>query len=61
MGLRDEAVQYGIGDGGLGDVLVPFAHGKLGDDDGSGALVAVFEELEEQQFRFTAASRSRGG
>jgi hypothetical protein len=61
VGLRDEAVQYGIGDGGLGDVLVPFGDRKLRYDDGSGAFVAVFEELEEQQFRFTAASRSRGG
>jgi hypothetical protein len=46
MGLRDEPIEDGIGDGGLGDVFVPFADRKLGHDDGASAFVAVFEELE---------------
>jgi hypothetical protein len=46
MGLRNESVQDGISDGGLSDILVPFTDRKLRDDDGSGAFVAVFEELK---------------
>ena len=45
MGLGDEPVQDRVGDGGFGDVLVPFGDWKLGHDDGAGPFVTVFEEL----------------
>jgi hypothetical protein len=52
----DEAVQDGVGDGGVADPLVPAFAGKLaGDHRGSGA-VAVFEDLEQvMPLGFTAA------
>jgi len=50
MGLRDEAIQDGIGHGGFVDVLMPFADGELAHDDGGGAFVAVFQDLEQQEF-----------
>ena len=50
MGLGNEAVKDGVCDGGFGDVLVPFTDRKLGDDDGASPFVAVFEELEQEQF-----------
>jgi hypothetical protein len=46
MGLGDEPIQDSVSDGGIGDVLVPFTDRKLGYDDGAGAFVAVFKELE---------------
>jgi hypothetical protein len=46
VGLGNEPIQDSVSDGGLSDVLVPFTDRKLGYDDGAGALVAVFEELE---------------
>lgn len=32
-GVVDEPVHDGVGQGGLGDVVVPLVEGQLGDDD----------------------------
>lgn len=50
MSLWDQAVEDGIGDGGLDDVFVPFGDGDLGGDNGSCPFVTVFEDLEQQEF-----------
>ena len=46
MGLGDDAIEDGIGNGGFGDVVMPLGHGELADDDGPGAIVVVFQDLE---------------
>jgi putative transposase len=43
----DEAVEYGVGDGGIGDDLVPVLDRHLAGDDGRTALVAIVDHLEE--------------
>lgn len=50
MSLGNEAIQDSVGDGGFVEVFVPFTDGELADDDGRGAFVAVFQELEQEQF-----------
>jgi hypothetical protein len=42
----DQAIEDSVGDGGLGDVFVPFSDGDLGGYYGAGTLVTVFENLE---------------
>ena len=42
----DEAVEDGVGDGGMGDVVVPVFDGQLAGDDGRSSAVPVFEDLE---------------
>lgn len=32
MGIVDDPIEYGIGDGGLADHVVPGRHGELGGD-----------------------------
>ena len=43
----DETVENGVGDGGIGDDLVPVIHGNLAGDDGGATLMPVVDDLEE--------------
>ena len=43
----DETVKNGVGDGGIGDDLVPVIDRDLAGDDGRAALMAVVDDLEE--------------
>ncbi len=43
----DEPITDGIGDGCVGDQLVPVLGGELAGDQGGAQPVAVFEELQE--------------
>ena len=47
MGVVDDAVEDGVGDGGLTDHVVPLGDGQLGGDHGRFAPVALFEDLKE--------------
>lgn len=47
MSVVDEAVQDGIGVGGIGNEVMPAVHGKLAGDDGGAPAVAVVEDFEE--------------
>lgn len=42
-----EAVEDGVGDGGVGEPLVPVFDGELTGDDGGAAAFAVFQDFEE--------------
>jgi hypothetical protein len=42
-----ETVEYGIGQRGAGEVLVPVLDGQLAGDEGGTAAVAVFQDLEQ--------------
>ena len=41
------AIQDGVGEGGVSDGLVPVFDGQLAGDDCGGAAVAVFEDFQE--------------
>ena len=43
----DEAVEDGVGDGGIGDDLVPVLDRHLAGDDGRAALMAIIDDLEQ--------------
>jgi hypothetical protein len=47
VGIVDEAIEDGIGDGGIGADLVPVVDRHLAGDDGRFALMAVIDDLEE--------------
>ena len=47
MGVVDEAVEDGVGVGGVADDVVPGGHGKLGGDDRRSTPVAFFEDFEQ--------------
>jgi hypothetical protein len=47
MCVVDEAVEDGVGDGGVGDDLVPVIDRDLAGDDGRSALMAVVDDFEE--------------
>jgi hypothetical protein len=47
VGVVDEAVEDGVGDGGVGDDLVPMLDRHLTGDDGRSALVAIIDDFEE--------------
>jgi hypothetical protein len=47
VGVVGEAVEDGIGEGGIVEVLVPGADGELAGDDGGAGVEAVVEEFEE--------------
>jgi cold shock protein len=49
----DDAVEDGIGVGGIADQLVPFVDGDLAGDDRRSAAVAIFEDLKEVMARGT--------
>jgi hypothetical protein len=46
MGVVDETVEDGVGDGGIDD-LMPVLDRYLAGDDGRSALVAIVDDLEE--------------
>jgi hypothetical protein len=47
MGVMDEAIQDGVGVGGVANNLMPCSHGKLGGDDRRPTPVAFFEDFEQ--------------
>ncbi len=47
MGVVDEAIEDGVGDGGIGDDLVPVLDWHLAGDDGRSALVGIVDDFEE--------------
>ena len=47
MGGVDQAVEHGVGDGSIADVLVPMRDRKLAGDHGGGAPVAVVDDLQQ--------------
>ena len=57
MGIVDEPVEDGIGEGGAADDVVPGVDGQLAGDDGGGAAVSVLEDLEQ----VAAFVRGEGG
>ncbi len=47
MGVVDEAIQDGVGIGGVTDDAVPGGYGKLAGDDGRSTAIAVLEDFEQ--------------
>ena len=47
VSVVDESVENGVGQGGVSDGFVPVFDGYLGGDEGGGAVVSVFGNLEE--------------
>ena len=43
----DDAVEDGVGDGWIGDDLMPVLDRHLAGDDGRAALIAVVDDLEQ--------------
>lgn len=43
----DEAIEHGVGDGRVADMLVPMRDRQLAGDDGGGAAVSVVDDLQE--------------
>ena len=47
MGVVDQAVEDGVGDGGIADDLVPTIDRELAGDDDRAGLIAVFDDLQQ--------------
>jgi|GEM_PF-2979087 len=47
MGIIDQPVKDGIGDGGIADLFMPVLHGELTGDHGGGMAVSFFKDLQE--------------
>ena len=47
MGVVDEPIQDGVGDGRIGDQFVPVLDGQLAGHDGGRASMPVVENLQE--------------
>ena len=47
VSVVDEAVEDGVGDGRIGDDIVPIFDRHLAGDDGRSALVAIIDDFEE--------------
>jgi hypothetical protein len=47
VGIVDDAVEDGVGEGGLADDLVPLGQRQLAGDQGGGVLVSVLDDLHE--------------
>jgi hypothetical protein len=47
MGVVNEAVEYGVGVGGIGDDLVPLVDGQLAGDERRSSTISLFDYLEE--------------
>ena len=43
----DEAIQNGVGIGGIADQVMPFVDGDLAGDDGRSSAIAFFEDFEK--------------
>jgi hypothetical protein len=46
MGVVQEAIADGVGQGGVGEVVVPLGGRQLAGDDGGAVAVAVLEDLQ---------------
>ena len=47
MGVVDQAIQDGIGQGGISALGMPFIHRELSGHQGRTEVVTVFEEFQE--------------
>jgi hypothetical protein len=47
VGVVDESVEDGVGDGGVTEGLVPLLDGQLAGDDGGATPGAILDDLEE--------------
>ena len=47
MRIVDEAVQDGVGVGGIANDLMPGGQGKLGGDDRRSAAISLLEDFEQ--------------
>ena len=47
VGVVDEAVEDGVGEGGIADDLVPVFDRDLAGDDGGAAAVAILDDFEQ--------------
>ena len=47
VGVVNEAIQYGIGDGGVRDQVMPSGHRGLGGDECGFAAVALLDDFEQ--------------
>ena len=47
VGIVDDAIQDGVGVGGLADEPVPCLHRRLAGDDGGAPAVALLNDLQE--------------
>jgi hypothetical protein len=47
MGIVDQAIEHGVGIGGVADEGMPLVHGELAGDDGGSTTVAIFEDLQQ--------------
>jgi hypothetical protein len=47
VGVVDDAIEDGVGVGGIADDLVPFVDGDLAGDDGRSSTITFFEDFEE--------------
>ena len=47
VGVVDDAVEYGVGDGRLTDHIVPLADGQLGGDERGFSPVAFLEDFQQ--------------
>ena len=47
IGVMDESIEDGVGDGGIADDFVPAVDGDLTGDDGRSALKSVLHDLEK--------------
>ena len=45
----DEAIEDGVGEGGVLELAVPEFDGQLAGDEDAAALLSIFEEFEEQR------------
>ena len=47
IGVVEQPIAYGIGQGGVADIGMPVSDGTLAGDDGGPRLVAVFHNLQQ--------------
>jgi hypothetical protein len=47
VGIVDDAIEDGIGVGGIADEFMPFVDGNLAGDDGGSSAISFFEYLKE--------------
>ena len=48
VGVVNEAIEDGVGVGGIADDLMPSGDGKLRGDDRRSAPIALFEDLQDE-------------
>ncbi len=47
MGVVDETIEDGVGQGGVGEAGMPGVDGKLGGDEGGALTVAIVEDFQD--------------